>query len=100
MYLEGEPNITTIGIGLHIDEVPKELVDTKMAGNLAFLVANSSRLEFEEKDFDRLGLEVVYSVQKPERRGFTHEWTSHGDYDVFYLFEVTVIPDPDPGSQN
>lgn len=87
MYLQNEPRVTVIGVGLSINKIPDQLENAKRAGDLVFLVANSSRLTFE-KDFSEYGLEVIYSVQKPDREKNTHEWTANGDYDIFYLFQL------------
>ena len=88
VYLEKEPRINVIGVGLNISQVPDSLVASKKAGNLTYLVANSSRLTFE-KDFSEYGLKELYSVRKPNRTKNTHEWTANGDYDTFYLLELT-----------
>lgn len=87
IYLEKEPRITVIGIGLNISEVPSSLKSSKEAGNLTFLVANSSRIVMTN-EFSSYGLKVIGSWQKPARKVFSHEYSAYGAQDTFYLFEV------------
>lgn len=87
VYLEKQPKITVIGIGLGINDI-KPLEDAKSEGKLAFLVANSSRLNFE-KGYEAKGLKVIYEIKKPNRPFGTHGYYQHGEYDNFYLFELT-----------
>lgn len=79
IYLQGEENIVTIGVGLHLSEAPSQLTDTVKAGNLAFLVINSNRLNMVEP-FENYGLRVVAEFEKMP-------YTT-GESDTLYLFEV------------
>lgn len=90
VYLEKQPNITVIGIGLGIDDI-HQLEDAKRDGKRAFLVANSSRLNFP-KGYEAKGLKVIMSFRKPDREFGTHSYYSAGPYDTFYMFELTSLP--------
>ena len=91
IYLEKIPNITVIGVGLDISEIPESLIASKKSGNLTYLVANSSRLRFEKDNFEKYGLSVIYSIKKAKRRENTHEYSGSGPQDTFYLFELNNI---------
>ena len=79
IYLEKEPNITVIGVGLDISHVPDSLSESAKAGNITYLVANSSRLAFV-RPFEEYGLKIIKSWEKAENR--------LGKRDVFYMFEL------------
>lgn len=87
MYIDGTPNVTVIGIGLGINQVPEPLTESKQAGNKTYLVANSSRLLFD-KDLSEYGLKVVKEYKKANRAPMTREIVQHGEYDTFYLLEL------------
>lgn len=90
VYLEKEPNITVLGVGLDIKEPPIQLIEHKKAGGRSFLAANSSRLKFNE-DYSKWGLKEIYSIKKPSRSPSTHGYVSFGENDTFYLFELVEI---------
>jgi len=79
IYLEKEPGIVVIGIGLNITEVPKSLVDSAKAGNITFLLINSSRMNVS-RPFEEVGLKVLASYDKAAR--------FDGTKDTLYLFEI------------
>lgn len=87
MYLADTPGITVIGIGLGIKEIPNSLVESHEAGNKTYLVANSSRLLFED-DFKNYGLEIIASFKKADRPSGFKEWVKHGQFDTFYLLKL------------
>ncbi len=87
MYLEGVPNVTVIGVGLGIGQIPESLADAKAYGDRVFLVANSSRLTFY-KDFSEYGLRVVARYEKALRPEGIKEYVQYGPRDTFYLFEL------------
>lgn len=88
MYLEGEKNITAIGIGLGINRVHEDLVNAKNAGDKVYLLANSSRLNFDY-DFDYYNIKVVYEFKKPNRQKIdTKEYLHDGPFETLYLFEI------------
>lgn len=98
IYLENVPNVTVIGVGVIIKEVPESLKNAKRAGDTVYLVANSSRMlnKFERDATkavevgEKLGLKVVGSYPKAIRaRTDTHEYIWYGERDYLYLFEVT-----------
>lgn len=79
IYLEKIPNITVIGIGLGINQVPPQLVESAESGAETYLVANTSRLNFDG-EFSDYGLEIVGEYKKANR--------ADGTFDYFYLFKV------------
>lgn len=87
-YLNDLPEITVIGVGLDLTEIPSSLVESRNAGNKTYLVANSSRLNFGEAEFTRMGLDVVASYKKADRPDGFKEYVQHGPHDTLYLFEV------------
>ena len=98
IYLENVPNVTVIGVGITITEVPESLKNAKRAGDTVYLVVNSSRMlnKFERDATktvevgEKLGLKVVGSYPKAIRaRTDTHEYIWYGERDYLYLFEVT-----------
>ncbi len=44
IYLNDLPEITVVGVGQPIREIPKPLIESKVSGNKTYLVVNSSRL--------------------------------------------------------
>ena len=86
-YLQNVPNVTVIGIGLGIKEVPVQLQEAVAAGSQAYLVANSSRLLFP-KDFSEYGLEIVGQYKKADRPDNTKEFVQDGLFDYLYLLKV------------
>lgn len=88
IYLEGEKNITAIGIGLGINRVHEDLVKAKVAGDKVYLLANSSRLNFDY-EFDYYNIEVVKQFEKPKRQRIdTKEYANDGPFETLYLFEI------------
>lgn len=79
IYLDKIPNVTVIGTGLDISQVPVQLKESVNSGNKTYLVANSSRLKFD-KDFSEYGLEEIAKYKKADR--------PDGTFDYFYLFRV------------
>lgn len=79
IYLEREPGITIIGVGLDLRRVPDSLLESVEAGNLTYLVANASRLRFS-RPFSEYGLMTVSSYEKTA--------DDDGERDTLYLFEV------------
>jgi 4-amino-4-deoxy-L-arabinose transferase-like glycosyltransferase len=82
LYLNDLKEITVIGVGLGIDKLPKQLVESKQSGNKTYLVVNSSRLLARAEN---IGLEIVASypkVVKPD-----------GSREALLLFEVKPVAD-------
>jgi len=86
MYLSQFPEITVIGVGLDIKELPQSLVESKEAGNKSFLVINSSRLVAKPEE---IGLTLVGVYPKPLRTPGTHDYARYGPQETLYFFEVT-----------
>lgn len=85
MYMQGTSNVTVIGVGLNIDKIPESLVASKAAGNRTFLVINKSRLS---GNYEKMGLKLVASYEKPARRVGSREYQFYGPSEVLYLFEI------------
>ncbi len=88
MYLENISNITVIGIGLNIKEPHKSLLESKTAGNKTYLLANSSRLKFEE-DPQNLGLKLIMEIKKANRPEWIRERVQFGSHDFLRLYELS-----------
>jgi hypothetical protein len=85
MYLQDYPNITVIGVGLGIKELPQSLAESNNAGNKTFLVINSSRLV---GDPNEMGLKLLAVYPKAFRTPATKEYTLYGPRESLYFFEV------------
>ena len=77
-YLNPIPEITVIGVGLDLGEVPTSLVESKAFGNKTYLVINSTRLKAEPES---IGLELIAVYPKAFR--------PDGSRETLYLFSVT-----------
>ena len=85
IYLNNIPEITIIGVGLDIKEVPKSLKDSKASGNETFLVINSSRLKANPEN---LGLELIAVYPKALRKPDSREYNLLGPRETLYLFRL------------
>lgn len=63
IYIQDQPNINVIGVGLPITGVPDQLKESKQAGNEVYLVVNESR--FEISNWQEQGLVKVEEYNKP-----------------------------------
>ncbi len=88
MYLEDLPEITVVGVGLDLKEIPLSLVESEKSGNRTFLVINKSRLK---ADFRDLNLNLISSYPKALRSEGTREYNLLGPQEVLYLFELKDI---------
>jgi len=61
IYLEGEKDITAIGVGYPIKTIPEPLVNAKEAGDQVFLLVNQSRFLMA----DEAGLRLIKEYPKP-----------------------------------
>lgn len=77
IYLNDLPEITVIGVGIDLKEVPVPLVESKKAGNKTYLVINSTRLKADPSE---LGLELLAVYPKAFR--------PDGSRESLYFFEV------------
>lgn len=77
IYLNKYPDITIIGVGLNLVEVPNSLLESKNSGNKTYLVINDSRLVADPK---KLGLIEIASYPKARR--------TNGTVENLKLFEV------------
>lgn len=87
IYLEKEARISVIGIGLGIYEIPESLRNAKEAGDIVYILANDSRLNFT-KSFEESGLRIVDQFEKTPRDEGSHSYIQDGPIDTLYLFEV------------
>ena len=86
MYLQGVPNVTVIGVGIDLKEVPSSLTDSLKAGNKTYLVINKSRLLM---DAESNGLMLISAYPKEPRTLGTWHFNLKGPQEVLYLFKVT-----------
>lgn len=63
-YLNDLPEITVIGVGLDIKQIPTSLVESRKAGNKTYLAINSTRFL---GDAEELGLELIAVYPKAFR---------------------------------
>lgn len=85
MYLNDRPEITVIGVGIYIDELPSQLVASKKAGNKTYLVVNSTRLKGNPEE---MGLALTASYPKALRTEGTKEYQLYGPQEALLFFEV------------
>jgi 4-amino-4-deoxy-L-arabinose transferase-like glycosyltransferase len=78
IYLEGEPRIRAIGVGLALNVIPEPLLESKKAGNLTYLVVNNERLHLNYDDFGMKLLAVYPKSTRPD-----------GSRQALYLLELT-----------
>jgi hypothetical protein len=90
IYLNDIKEITVIGVGIDIKELPNSLAESKEAGNKTYLLINNSRLK---ADPDKLGLKLIAAYSKALRTTGTHEHSLYGPQEVLYLFEVSDSSD-------
>lgn len=69
MYLEKVPNITILGIGLYLDKVPQQLINSTK-DNEVYLLINDDRLKLDPKNY---GLTLIASYPKAKRSDNTNE---------------------------
>ncbi len=70
IYMNDMPQVTIIGVGQPVRNVPTSLRESKDAGNKTYLVVNSTRFL---GDADKLGLKLVQSYPKAIRPDGTRE---------------------------
>ena len=81
IYLNDLPEITVIGVGLPIGQIPNQLTESKNAGNRTYLVVNNSRF-FGDYEDPQLNLLSVYpKATRPD-----------GSREALLLFEITETP--------
>jgi 4-amino-4-deoxy-L-arabinose transferase-like glycosyltransferase len=80
IFLNDTPQITVIGIGLGIDRLPKQLIESTNNGNKTYLVINNSRLQANP---DNIGLTLV--------AGYPKAVNPDGDRETLLLFEVNRV---------
>lgn len=86
IYLNDLPEITVIGVGVVIDQLPTSLKESKKAGNRTFLVVNSSRFT---ADAEKSGLKLMASYPKAERPRGLKEYVQFGPQDSLLFFELS-----------
>jgi 4-amino-4-deoxy-L-arabinose transferase-like glycosyltransferase len=86
IYLTNHPEITVIGVGIDLIQVPQSLIESREAGNKTYLVINNSRLKIP--DYEKAGLSLIAQYPKVNRPAASREYNLHGPQQVLYLFEV------------
>jgi len=87
IYLQDMSQITVIGVGLNLNEVPQELKNAKKTNDKVYLVINSSRINI--KDYEKEGLTLLAAYPKAFRPEGLKEYNQFGPRDSLYLFEIT-----------
>lgn len=85
MYLADTPEITVIGVGIDIKELPQSLKESKKTGNKTYLVVNKSRLK---ADPTQLGLKLIAEYPKVPRPADTREYIIKGPQEFLYFYEI------------
>ncbi len=86
MYLNDLPEITVIGVGLGLNFLPSQLVESRDFGNKTYLVVNKSRILATPESME---LKLVGEYKKAERsEKNTRTYIQKGPQEVLYLFEV------------
>jgi hypothetical protein len=85
IYLNDLPEITIIGVGLDLGEIPESLIESKEAGNITYLLINDSRFKADPAE---VGLKLIKAYPKELREEGTKEYNLYGPYDTLYLFEL------------
>lgn len=78
IYFDKETRVNVIGIGLQLDKIPTQLIESKMAGNKTFLVLNNERANI---NFEDLSLKLIATYPKAVR--------PNGSQQSLVLFEIT-----------
>ena len=85
MYIQDLPNVVVVGTGLGIEKIPQSLVESKLAGNLTYLIVNKSRLWVDPA---KLSLRLIESYKKEPRTPGTTEFSQGGPQDSLLFYEV------------
>ncbi|MCS7092714.1 MAG: hypothetical protein NZM26_05220, partial [Patescibacteria group bacterium] len=85
IYLNDVPEITVVGVGIDLKEIPKSLKESKEHGNKTYLVINDSRLKVNPTD---VGLEEVISFPKAQRQKGTKEYENLGVSETLFLYKL------------
>ncbi len=87
IYLNQIMNVTVVGVGLDLDKVPKNLVNSKRSGNLTYLVVNNDRLKLTNPE--SAGLRLIAAYPKAFRLDKNaKEYKNLGSRETLYLFEL------------
>ncbi|HEX6977582.1 MAG TPA: glycosyltransferase family 39 protein [Patescibacteria group bacterium] len=87
IYLNEIPNLTVVGVGLDLDKVPSNLVNSKRSGNFTYLVVNNDRLKFTNPESK--GLRLIAAYPKAFRLDKNaKEYKNLGPRETLYLFEL------------
>src|SRR6185369_15160012 len=81
MYLYDRPEITVVGVGLDISQLPQSLINSQKFRNRTYLVINSDRFK---GDANKLGLKLIAGYPKATRPDGTHQ--------TLFLFELPKKP--------
>lgn len=88
MYTQDYPQITVIGVGLDLTQIPQDLLNAKKDGKEVYLAANSSRLSPGFWESEVGNLEIVLEFPKTLRDENTREYVQKGERDSFYLLRL------------
>jgi hypothetical protein len=69
-YLNSEPQITIIGVGLNFTDIPRPLIESRDFGNETYLLINNDRFKGDPEDEK---LELIAEYPKANRPDGTHQ---------------------------
>lgn len=78
IYFDKDQKVNVIGIGLQLEKVPDQLIESKKAGNKTYLVVNDERLHM---NYEENSLKLIKEYPKAVRPDGSHQ--------SLMLFEVT-----------
>jgi 4-amino-4-deoxy-L-arabinose transferase-like glycosyltransferase len=85
LYLNDVPDITVIGVGIDLKEIPQSLSESVKAGNDTYLLINDSRLKMSPQDTSMV---QVLAYEKANRSEGTKEFNTLGPKETIYLFKL------------
>jgi 4-amino-4-deoxy-L-arabinose transferase-like glycosyltransferase len=85
IYMQGVPNVIVKGVGVQLEKVPDDLVESKKAGNKTYLVINKSRLKVKPEE---MNAKIIAQYPKTPRSQGTHDYVQFGPQEILYFFEV------------
>ena len=64
VYTDGTPNLTIIGLGIHLGQIPENLIDAYNHGDEVYLLINTDRHFLDRSELSKL--QVVKSYTRPD----------------------------------
>jgi len=64
VYTDGTPNLTIIGLGVHLSQIPENLIDAYNHGDEVYLLINTNRHFLDQSELSKL--QVIKSYTRPD----------------------------------